>query len=144
MAAAAMERLRLGSRQVKMIETMIEHHLRLWQMSNDGMPTRRAIYRYFRSTEDLAFDIILLSLADFLATQGPGLDLEEWGAHTRLMGYIISEYERDASIARPPKLISGHDLISQFNMRPGPKIGEMLEVVREAQGAGEISTREEA
>jgi len=29
-------------------------------------------------------------------------------------------------------------------MRPGPKIGELLEAVREAQASGEIATREEA
>jgi hypothetical protein len=41
-------------------------------------------------------------------------------------------------------LISGHDLIDIFGMRPGREIGELLEAVREAQAAGEVVTREEA
>ena len=143
-AGQALERLKFGKQHVKMVQEMVAHHLRLWQMGNDSLPTRRAIYRYFRSTGEVAFDIILLSLADFLATQGPRLDLGEWRQHTRMMQYIICEYERDERIAKPPKLISGHDLIKLFNMQPGPEIGRILEAVREAQGSNEISTREEA
>ena len=44
----------------------------------------------------------------------------------------------------PPKLIDGHDLINIFGRSPGPKIGELLEAVRETQAAGEITTREQA
>ena len=43
-----------------------------------------------------------------------------------------------------PKLVDGHDLISIFGMSPGPRIGELLEAVREAQASGEVATREEA
>jgi tRNA nucleotidyltransferase (CCA-adding enzyme) len=32
----------------------------------------------------------------------------------------------------------------EFGLKPGPKIGQILEEVRESQGAGEISTSEEA
>ena len=43
----------------------------------------------------------------------------------------------------PPKLIDGHALINIFGLSPGPKIGELLELVREAQASGELITREE-
>jgi len=35
-------------------------------------------------------------------------------------------------------------LINLFGLKPGPRIGEILEAVREAQAAGEVATREEA
>jgi len=44
----------------------------------------------------------------------------------------------------PAKLVDGHDLIHIFGLSPGPKIGEVLEAVREAQASGEVTTREEA
>ena len=144
MAGEALGRLRFSGRQIERVQGMIVHHLRLWQMSHEDLPTKRAIYRYFRSTGEVAFDIMLLSLADFLATVGHRLDLKEWKAHTRMMEYIISEYERDQRVVRPPKLISGHDLMEAFNMQPGPEMGRFLEEIREAQAAGEITTREEA
>ena len=87
---------------------------------------------------------MFLTLADFLATQGPNLDTAEWERHSRLMEYVLAQREEDQTVAAPPKLIDGHDLMNEFGLEPGPMIGEVLEAVREAQGAGEISTREEA
>ena len=34
--------------------------------------------------------------------------------------------------------------MGEFGLRPGPRIGELLEAVREAQISGEIADREEA
>ena len=44
----------------------------------------------------------------------------------------------------PEKLISGRDLLKEFDLDPGPLIGDLLEVVREAQVMGEVNSREEA
>jgi poly(A) polymerase len=144
-AGDIMQRLRFSNREIKMVQKMIESHLRLWQMGGDqGLPTRRAIYRYFRDTADVSVDIIFLTLADFLATQGPNLDMAEWEHHSSLMEYVLAQREEDETVATPPKLIDGHVLMREFGLKPGPKIGEVLEAVREAQGAGELSTKEEA
>jgi len=141
-AGDILTRLRFSGREIKIVQKMIEYHLRPGQMSNEGLPTRRAIYRYFRDAGEVAIDTLLLGLADHLATRGPNLDLDAWEEHTKLVGYILSRKEE--SIIAPPKLIDGHDLINLFGMKPGRQIGELLELVREAQGAREINTREEA
>lgn len=44
---------------------------------------------------------------------------------------------------RPPKLISGRDLI-KMGMKPGPEFGPILAAVEDAQLEGKIRTREEA
>lgn len=144
-AGGIMQRLRFSNREIKMAQRMIESHLRLWQMGGDqGLPTRRAIYRYFRDTGEVSVDIMFLTLADFLATQGPNLDTAEWQRHSRLMEYVLAQREEDRTVAAPPKLLDGHDLMRELGLPPGPQVGEVLEAVREAQGAGEISTREQA
>ena len=43
----------------------------------------------------------------------------------------------------PPELVTGRDLIEQ-GLSPGPRFKELLDIVRDAQLNGEISTREEA
>jgi poly(A) polymerase len=139
-----LERLRFSGREIKMVQKMVEYHLRPGQMSNEGLPSHRAIYRYFRDTADVAIDILILGLADHLATRGPNLDPLSWEKHVELVEYILSEHTKEESIVNPPKLINGHDIIEHFGLNPGPQIGKLLEVVREAQGAGEITTREEA
>ncbi len=142
--ADILERLRFSTKEIKLVETEVRYHLRPTQISQQGLPSRRAIYRYFRDTAEASTDILFLSLADHLATRGPNLDLTAWQEHTELVNCVISQHLKEESVARPPKLIDGHDLINIFGLRPGPEIGELLELVREAQASGEISSREEA
>ena len=139
-----LKRLRFSSREIKLVETVIEHHLRPGQMSGEGLPTRRAIYRFFRDTGETAVDTLFISLADHLASRGPTLDVEQWKEHNLLVSYVLEEREREASLVRPPKLITGHDLMAIFNLQPGPELGRILETVREAQATGEVTSREEA
>lgn len=143
-AANMLERLRFSTREVKLVEAGVRHHLRPVQMSQDGLPTRRAIYRYFRDTEEAGIDILFLSLADHLATRGPNLVLADWQEHARLVDYVIGQHFEQENIVRPPKLVDGHDIINIFGISPGPKVGEILESVREGQASGEVTTREEA
>ncbi|MBI4284922.1 MAG: HD domain-containing protein [Chloroflexi bacterium] len=143
-AARILERLRFTNREIKLVETMVKYHLRPVQMTSDGLPSRRAIYRYFRDAGEDGIDTLFLSLADHLATRGPNLDMAQWQGHTGLVAYVLEEHWREGSPAAPMKLIDGHDLINVFNLRPGPPIGALLEAVREAQAAGELTTREEA
>ncbi len=143
-AADILERLRFSGKEVKLVEVMVKHHLRPGQMSQEGLPTRRAIYRYFRDCGEAGIDILFLSLADHLATRGPNLNLTGWQEHARLVEYVLTQHAEQEKLVAPARLVSGHDLINVFNMKPGPRMGQLLEAVREAQASGEVSTREEA
>jgi len=139
-----MGRLRFSAREQAMMGRMVAHHLRPGQMVGEGLPSRRAIYRYFRDTGDEGTDIIFLNLADHLAARGPQLNVEGWREHAHQTAYVLEERFRDEGVVIPPRLIDGHDLIDIMGLSPGPKIGGLLEVVREAQAAGEVANREEA
>jgi len=143
-AVSILERLRFSSKEIKLVEVMVREHLRPGQMSQEGLPTRRAIYRYFRDTEGAGIDILFLSLADHLATRGPDLELAGYKEHARMVEYVLTQHLEQERVTIPPKLVSGHDLINTFGLSPGPKIGKLLEAVREAQASGEITNREEA
>ena len=56
----------------------------------------------------------------------------------------MKEHFQQKKTASPAKLVDGNDLINVFGMKPGAKIGELLEEIREAQASGELTTREEA
>ncbi len=144
MAVNILERLRFSGKEVKLVEVLVQHHLRPMQMSHTGFPTHRAIYRYFRDTGETGIDILFLSLADHLATRGPHLDLAQWREHAQIVEYVLTERFKEESVVLPSKLVDGHDLINIFELSPGPKIGQLLEAVREAQASGELTTKEEA
>ncbi len=144
LVATILERLRFSTKETRLVETMVKYHLRPMQMSQDGVPTSRAIYRYFRDTGEVGIDTLFLNLADHLATRGPHLDRAGWLEHTRIVDYLLKQHYEQQSQVRPVKLINGHDLMNIFGLSPGPLLGELLEAVREAQAAGEVTTREEA
>ncbi|MBI4294605.1 MAG: CCA tRNA nucleotidyltransferase [Chloroflexi bacterium] len=139
-----MARLRFSARERQLLGKMVEHHLRPTQMSYEDLPTRRAIYRYFRDVGDAAIDTLLLSLADHLAARGPNLDPAQWRWHVNVVDYALEQHLATQQAAAPARLVDGHDLMSVLGLRPGPELGRLLEVVREAQAAGEVATREQA
>jgi poly(A) polymerase len=144
-AAAILERLRFSTREVKLVAAVVRYHLRPVQISHrDELPSRRAIYRYFRDTGDAALDALFFSLADHLATRGDELDTAGWQQHTGLIDYILTQHYSQESVAAPARLINGHDLIEKLNLGLGPEIGRLLEAVHEAQACQEINTRDEA
>jgi poly(A) polymerase len=139
-----LSRLRFSNKEINLVEMMVRAHLRPTQMSHEGKPTKRAIYRYFRDTGTASIDILFLSLADHLAARGPDLNVTQWKQQAEQAKCLLTDcFQQDTAIS-PPKLVDGHDLISMFGLKPGPLIREILEEVRESQAAGELLTREAA
>jgi hypothetical protein len=58
--------------------------------------------------------------------------------------YVLNRHFEEASLSRPVKLIDGHDIMKNYGLAPGPRIGQLLEAVKEAQAAGEVTDRQEA
>jgi poly(A) polymerase len=143
-AVAILERLRFSTREIRYMETLVYHHLHPAQMSGEGLPTNRAVYRYFRDTEGAGLDVIFLALADYMAVQGPRVDVDEWHMHIEHMKYIIDVHKNQEQEMLPANLIDGNDIMQIFKLSPGKKIGILLGMLREAQATGEIHTREEA
>ena len=140
-----LRRLRFSGRGVELMRLMVGHHLRPGQMSQKGdLPTGRAIYRFFRDVGDAAIDTLYLNLADYLAARGPHLQRWEWRDYCRVVGHILSEGLERKAPQSLPKLISGHDIMEAFRLSPGPKVGELVDVVREAQASGEVDSKKEA
>jgi poly(A) polymerase len=137
-------KLRFSNQEIKLVKNLVLYHLRPLQMANVGMPTSRAIYRYFRDTGKDGIDIFILALADYLAARGPNLDANEWLQHNQLINYILIENSKQQTKLLPVTLINGNDLINIFHLTSGPLIGKLLRLVHEAQAAGEITTSDEA
>ncbi|MCX6003170.1 MAG: HD domain-containing protein [Chloroflexi bacterium] len=139
-----LERLRFSAKEVKLVSMVIKCHHRPTQMSQGELPSKRAIYRYFRDVGEASIDTLYFSLADHLATRGSGLLIPQWQLHTKIVEHVLEEHFQQESVVPLPKLIDGNDLINIFGMKPGARIGELLEQIREARASGELTTRKEA
>ncbi len=150
-SSGILNRLRFSRKAVAHVSEMVRQHLRPRQMAEKGMmPSRRALYRYYRNVGDVALDTLYLNTADYLAARGPMLEVDDWRDHCQLIRHILDQggaspgEESGDSLKTLPKLVSGYDIIDRFALEPGRKIGTLLEEVREAQASGEVKTKEQA
>jgi poly(A) polymerase len=141
----ALRRLRFSRGEVGLGRTIAAHRGRLGQLRPVKTVTRRDVYRFFRDTGEAGLDLLLLFLADRWAAQEVRSDLDQWEGDVKFAAALLRDYyERHTEVISPPKLVSGDDLMETFGLEEGPRLGELLEAVREAQAAGEIRTRREA
>ncbi len=144
-AAKRLGHLRVSSKGIEMVGKMVEQHLRPTNMKDgDEWPTNRAVHRYFRDLGDVAIDTLYLCLADYLGAKGPDLVHGDWLNHARMIGHILHLGTIEPVSPTTTRLITGHDLMTHFDIQPGPEIGAVLERVEEARSAGEIETKEQA
>lgn len=144
-AAGAMRRLRFSGREIAAVEALIRDHLRPGQLAAPGeTPTARALYRFYRDLGELVPDLLLLNLADGAAAAGPRQTAVQWLGHVRYTAWVLQQGVERESLTRPTRLVSGHDLIGELGLAPGPILGRILGELAEAEAAGELRTREEA
>ncbi|HLA43646.1 MAG TPA: hypothetical protein VJZ27_09440, partial [Aggregatilineales bacterium] len=98
-------------------------------------------YRFWRSARDAGIDACLLAVADYLTASGVHLNTTEWTLFLETIGQLFAGYDR-AMHVKP--LLNGHDLIQTFKVRQGAYLGKLLEIIRELQALGEITSTEEA
>ncbi len=138
--------LRLSNSELERLRLIVQHHMRPLLMANLGQAlSRRTVYRFFRDTNAAGVDICLLALADTLATYGPGIPQDLWAEQVEIVRTLLEAWwEIPQDIVAPDPLLNGHDLINEFGLKPGPQIGKLIEIVREAQAAGEVNDLESA
>jgi poly(A) polymerase len=150
MAAERGRALSLSNDEIARLTAVIKNHMRIHfhtsRKDGEGKdPSRRAIYRFFKDSGEAGLDLILLALADLRATHGNTLKQETWFAALDVCRIFLENYwERPEEVVSPPKLLDGNDVMRELGLAPGPRVGEVLEAIREGQATGKVSTREEA
>ena len=149
-AASRARFLVLSNDEIVWLETMINNHMRILfhtgQLLRDGKPpSRRAIYRFFRDSDQAGVDLCLLALADQRATYEQTMSQETWAACLDVVRTLLEAWfeKREQQVA-PPPLVDGNDLMRELSLQPGPTIGKLIEAIREAQAVGTVSTPDQA
>jgi hypothetical protein len=138
--------LRLSNHEIDRLKTIVKGHMRPTQLARlEKKPISRDLYRYFRDLGESGIDIGILSLADLLAAYGPPIPQERWRNQLEVVKSLMAAWwENNERVVNPKTLLSGEDLLQEFNLHPGPIIGRLLELLREEQAEGKINTRAEA
>jgi poly(A) polymerase len=129
MAAGIMTRLRFSNEEIRQVENLVAQHLRFKDVRSMRESTLK---RFIRQPH---FDELLeLHRLDCVASHG-------WLENHEFVRLKLRESPPD--ILRPPRLITGEDLI-RAGYTPGPPFQAMLGAVEDAQLEGRIRSREEA
>ena len=144
LAAARLRALRFPERVIGRISLLLEQHLRPGQVASPGQrPTPRALHRFHQRLGDAALDVCFLFLADSLATADPEELLPRWPAYVAHVQRIVGWHPPEAA-RTIAGLVDGHAVIEATGIEPGPEVGRILEEIREAAAAGEITDRNAA
>jgi len=138
-ADAIMERLRFSNPMRHKILHLIKNHMRILNLSRETKGN--ALKRLINQIGDETPLLVLHTLADKEASRGIlSIQIDEVVEENSLR--ILDLFE-EKEIVHPSSLITGHDVIS-LGYTPGPKVGQILDFIRQKQIEGEIRTREEA
>ena len=103
----------------------------------------RAMRRFIYRTGDECLAILLLSFADLRATQGPRRRADDLERLVELIREIADMYFQKTRTTMP-KLITGDELMREFDLPASPVVGKLLKRVREAQMDGMVKTQDDA
>jgi len=145
MARGIAKRLKLSSREETAIVRHITAHLRPGHLSRESAITKRAVFRFFRDTGDEGPGILLVWMADRLATKGPRVSADELPHQQAIIEQLLSAYFiAPEETVSPPRLVTGHDLMRELRLPAGPTVGELLQAIAEAQVERTVTTKDEA
>ncbi len=137
--------LKLTVKERYFLEDAVRLHLRPGYLSNFKNPSSKAVFRYFRDTGMEAAAIAFLALADQAATCGPLTTKAKHAHHAKICRMLIARFFEVKQKAAPQaRLLTGHDLIKKFKLKPSPLFGKILTTLDEAQSLGKVNTRDEA
>jgi len=138
------ERLRLSNDERNSLDKIIFWHLRPGYLADLKDLSRRAVYRYFRDTQNEAVSVLLLSIADQRSTRGPLTRGANRKHHEDVCLALAKDFFRKSKEEKLTKLIDGDDLMAEFKLEPGPLIGKLLAAVDEAQAVGDVRDKAQA
>ena len=129
MAVAVCQRLRRSRATWERVAYLVRNHLRLVDAPEMRLSTLKRMLRHEGFDE-----LLTLARMDALASN-------------RDLRYVEYCERRRAELAceeiRPPRLLGGDDLIA-LGHQPGPRLGEILRALEEAQLEGEVTSRADA
>jgi poly(A) polymerase len=134
------KRLGMGRRARRYLEGVVGGHMLLGFMIEEGETAEERL-EVLRSLGDMCPDVVMLSMADRMATRGEASTGEGIERFRRTASRVLADYYWDRLT---PGLVTGRDVIIHGAAPPGPRVGGSLRAVRVAQREGTVSSRRQA
>ncbi len=145
MCPEILKRLSFSNKQIDYIKFIIKNHMYASMVMSEPDVSEKAMMRYIRKTEDNAVDVIIIGKADRLSALGPEITEKMVNDNLNNLDKLLCFYLQKQEEIKPlPKLLNGNDVMKILEIKPSPRLGEILDSLYEAQISGEIITKEDA
>ena len=145
MCVQYLKNLKFSKKQTEYISFMIKNHMYPSNVISAPDLSEKVMMRYLRKTGDNVIDNIILAKADRLSARGEDITEEMIKSNLEGLDKLLNFYlEKRDSMKPLPKLLDGFDVMKILNIKASPKLGEILDALKEEQLNGNINTKEEA
>jgi len=128
--ASLVERLKLGKEARKVLDLFCRDEREVYCVL-ERSTTKRVMYRFFRDREPAGLGMLIIARATG-AVSG--------ASFSRLRSYWLQQYKaEDADL-----FLTGREIMADLGVLPGRVVGEVAARLREAEGSGFVTSREEA
>lgn len=140
-----LKKLSFSNKQIDYISCMIKNHIYPAALMTAPDVNEKAMMRYIRKMEDNSLDEIVLAKADRLSARGPVITDEMVESNINALTHLQNFYLSLKDTLEPlPKLLDGNEVMKILNIKPSPKLGEIMDALHEAQINGDVVTKEHA
>jgi poly(A) polymerase len=114
------------------------------EFSSQKKPNRKFIYRYYHALSTVGLDVALLTLTEAFIDQSSELNKDHWLELVHFCQELFEAWFLNPDYVNPKLFLTGRDLMFEFDIPQGPRIGQLLEGLREEQAIGTIQNRTQA
>jgi putative nucleotidyltransferase with HDIG domain len=140
-----LKNLNFSKKQIQYISLMIKNHIYPSQIIVSEGDMKKTYMRFIRKMEDYSADVILLAMADRLSARGPEITEKIVTDNINGLSNLLNYYLEIKDTLKPlPILLDGNDVMKLFNLKPSPKLGKVMTLLKEAQVFGNVNTKSEA
>lgn len=138
--------LKFSKKQIEYVSKMVKNHIYPSSlMSTPEGVSNKAMARFIRKIHPDVEDLIELARADRLSARGEAVTQDMIQKNLKNLEKLLQYYEDiKESLKELPKLLNGKEIMEILNIPAAPKLGELINELKEAQIAGVVKTREEA
>jgi putative nucleotidyltransferase with HDIG domain len=167
-AAKILRELRFSREHVETVAEIVRQHLRPGHLAASAEPvTDKAVYRFFRDLGPRAPGLLAVCWGDHASYMAEAKlkrllsascgeprraapsrlrtdDARKTVRHLQLVSLLLRRYFDQDRAPVPARLLDGAEVMKTLKIPPGPKVGDILERLREAQAEGKVRDRDQA
>lgn len=145
LALKLLKNMHFSNKQAEYLSAMVKNHIYPSQVMCSPQITDKVMMRFVRKMDTNSVDNIILAMADRLSARGSEITEQIVERNINSLNMLLKFYLEARENLKPlPILLTGNDVMEILNIKPSPKLGEIMNALHEAQLSGDVMTREQA